>query len=116
MAEDARRLWIEGEYEDGAEIPEPSYPEEYSGKFNLRLPKSLHRQLAEAAEEDGVSLNQYVITLLARHDAIARLEHKLERVSRQVAAIDQRLRYQVHGVPAEARPAPAVRRLAAVAA
>ena len=50
MAEDARRAWISVAYEDGDDIPRPSYPEEYSGKFNVRLPKSLHRRLAEGAE------------------------------------------------------------------
>src|SRR5688572_27125976 len=64
MVEDVRRLWIETEYEDGADIPLPSYPEEYSGKFNLRLPRSLHHRLADSAERDGVSLNQYVVGLL----------------------------------------------------
>lgn len=65
-AEEARQLWIETEYGDGEAIPEPSYPEEYSGKFNVRLPKSLHRRLVEAAEREGVSLNQHVVALLAR--------------------------------------------------
>lgn len=69
MASEARELWIEDAYERGLNIPDPSYPEEYSGKFNLRLPKSLHRALAESAERDGVSLNQYVVMLLARGDA-----------------------------------------------
>jgi len=72
MAEDARRGWIETAYEQGQDIPLPSYPEEYSGQFRLRIPKSLHRQLAESAERDGVSLNQYVLMLLARGDAEAR--------------------------------------------
>lgn len=65
MANEIRELWIETEYECGAEIPEPSYPETYSGKFNVRLPKSLHRLLAWQANDDGVSLNQYVVALLA---------------------------------------------------
>jgi predicted HicB family RNase H-like nuclease len=64
-AEEVRRLWITTEHEDGSEIPLPSYPEEYSGKFNLRIPKSLHRRLAEAAEREGVSLNQCVVSLLS---------------------------------------------------
>src|SRR3972149_10376479 len=42
MVEDVRRLWIEVAYESGYEIPEPSYPEEYSGQVNVRLPKRLH--------------------------------------------------------------------------
>ncbi len=64
MAEEARTGWIETEYEEGRNIPEPSF-QEYSGKFNVRLPKSLHRALADAASLEGVSLNQYVVMLLS---------------------------------------------------
>lgn len=73
MANEIRELWIETEYERGRVIPEPSYPEEYSGKFNVRLPKSLHRQLAEQAATEGVSLNQHVVALLAAGNAIRTL-------------------------------------------
>src|SRR3954464_7337888 len=69
MADDARKLWISSAYDQGLDIPLPSYPEEYSGRFNLRIPRSLHRTLAEEAQADGMSLNQYVATLLARRDA-----------------------------------------------
>jgi predicted HicB family RNase H-like nuclease len=65
MAADAKAAWITTEYERGGDIPLPSYPQEYSGKFNLRLPKSLHRRLAEGAARDEVSLNQYVVGLLS---------------------------------------------------
>lgn len=65
MADEARRLWIEAEYESGADIPLPSMPEEYSGRFNVRIPKSLHRHLAETAEREGVSLNQLVLSILS---------------------------------------------------
>jgi predicted RNase H-like HicB family nuclease len=74
MAEDARRGWLETAYRHGHDIPLPSYPEEYSGQFRLRLPKSLHRQLAESAKRDGVSLNQYVLVLLAQGEAQARAD------------------------------------------
>ena len=40
---------------------------EYSGKFNIRIPKSLHAALASEAEAEGVSLNQLVLTKLALH-------------------------------------------------
>lgn len=65
VADDARRLWTEVAYEQGLDIPPPSYPEPYSGKFNVRLPKSLHRSLAEAAELERISLNQYVVSVLS---------------------------------------------------
>ncbi|HEY7067690.1 MAG TPA: type II toxin-antitoxin system HicB family antitoxin [Chloroflexota bacterium] len=73
MAEDARRGWIHNEYDRGREIPLPSYPDdEYSGQFRLRIPKSLHRRLAESAAVEGVSLNQYLVMLLTRAETEAR--------------------------------------------
>ena len=38
---------------------------EYSGKISLRIPKSLHKKLAEEAKEEGVSLNQYALYKLS---------------------------------------------------
>ncbi|HKI35316.1 MAG TPA: toxin-antitoxin system HicB family antitoxin [Gemmataceae bacterium] len=51
-------------------LPEPPVgPQrrEYSGKFNVRVPKSLHAALASEAEAEGVSLNQLVVAKLALH-------------------------------------------------
>lgn len=84
MADEIRELWLETAYDHGAEIPLPSEPAEYSGKFVLRVPRSLHRTLAESAERDGVSLNQYLATLLARGDAQARVEARLDALGRLV--------------------------------
>ncbi len=39
---------------------------DYSGKLNIRIPRSLHRDLAQQAKADGVSLNQYILYKLAR--------------------------------------------------
>lgn len=83
-AEEIRSLWIETAYEGGQEIPLPTYPEEYSGKFNVRLPKSLHRALAEGARREGVSLNQYVVSLLARGDGQARVETMVKELKAQL--------------------------------
>jgi predicted RNase H-like HicB family nuclease len=87
MAEEARRLWIETAHEQGHDIPPPSHPEGYSGKFNLRLPRSLHRSLAEAAEHEDVSLNQYVLSLLSRRDSQARIERRLKQLSEQIEGL-----------------------------
>ncbi len=40
---------------------------EYSGKFNVRIPKSLHAALACEADAEGISLNQLVLAKLALH-------------------------------------------------
>ncbi len=64
--EAAKRPWMEACLESGVEIPPPHEPvPEYSGKFVVRLPKSLHRELATKAEHDGMSLNSYVLHLLS---------------------------------------------------
>jgi predicted RNase H-like HicB family nuclease len=64
----SRELWIESRMATGLEIPEPQEAPQYSGRFVLRIPKSLHRELANEAEAEGVSLNSLVSNVLAgRH-------------------------------------------------
>lgn len=64
--EEARRLWLESAYEDDLDIPLPRDLEHYSGKFFIRTPKSLHRELAQIAKREGVSLNQFLVSTLSR--------------------------------------------------
>ena len=54
--------------EQGRSFPQPSEREtEYSGKFVARMPKSLHRDLAVSAADEGTSLNSYVVSVLSAH-------------------------------------------------
>ena len=64
--EDAMTGWVTIHVEDGDPIPEPMSNDAFSGKFLVRVPKSLHRDVAKRAEVEGVSLNQYVVAQLAR--------------------------------------------------
>jgi antitoxin HicB len=64
--EEARELWIETAYECGHEIPLPATEIEYSGNLSLQIPKSLHLSLAEKAEREGVSLDQYILVVLSK--------------------------------------------------
>lgn len=57
--------YLEVKIENGLPIPKPDNVEEYSGKFNVRLPKSLHQRLSIEAEKEGVSLNTLVLYKLA---------------------------------------------------
>lgn len=66
MLNDAKRSWFEVCLESGIPIPEPSRIEDYSGQFKLRLPKSLHKLLAERSSEEGISMNQYCVYLLSK--------------------------------------------------
>ena len=65
MLDDAKQSWLEAALADGISIPEPAREEDYSGRFNLRLPKSLHKDLALTAKMEGVSLNQLAMCLIA---------------------------------------------------
>lgn len=81
MADEIRTLWIEGEYADGHSIPEPPPMNGYSGKFQVRLPRSLHRDLAEQAEREGMSLNAWVIALLAERNLAAQVKARLDALA-----------------------------------
>ena len=39
------------------------------GRFTLRLPETLHHELEQRAQQEGVSLNQYVVYALTRQIA-----------------------------------------------
>lgn len=67
---DAKTAWLTAAIEDGIEISEPSSIEDYSGQFKLRIPRTLHRSLAEHSKREGISMNQYCVYLLSRNDAL----------------------------------------------
>jgi len=58
--------WIEVALSEGLPIPEPAGEPEYSGRFLVRTPRSLHRDLVRRARAEGASLNQFVVTTLSR--------------------------------------------------
>jgi antitoxin HicB len=66
LLQDAMALWVASALEDGMAIPEPRMDEDYSGKFVVRVPRSMHRWLVERAEADGVSLNQWIVGALGQ--------------------------------------------------
>jgi predicted RNase H-like HicB family nuclease len=77
---EAKELWLETAFEDKVEIPLPADEREYSGKFIVRLPVSLHERLALAAEREGVSLNQYVALVLAENNALRSVEKRITQL------------------------------------
>jgi len=67
MGEDARICWIETEYEIGKEIPMSfSYMDNFKGRITVRVPKTMHKELIEEADEEGISLNQYLIYITSK--------------------------------------------------
>lgn len=51
--------------ERGTPAPEPQKAVAYSGQFRVRLPRSLHKRLAEEADAEGVSLNTLIVSRLS---------------------------------------------------
>ncbi len=52
--------------ENGETAPEPISCKRYSGKFMVRVPPEIHRNLAIRAAEAGVSLNRLASSKLSR--------------------------------------------------
>lgn len=71
----------------GNPVPEPSQPaaHEYSGKFVVRMPKSMHRQLAVAARREEVSLNQYVVNLLTTYGTVRDIHFAINSLANRAA-------------------------------
>lgn len=64
----AAAAWLKACKAAGNPLPEPSPlsdETDYSGRFVMRIPKRLHADLVKSAKRQGVSLNQYVLYLLA---------------------------------------------------
>jgi predicted RNase H-like HicB family nuclease len=90
--QEAMHLWLEVSLEQGDAIPEPRHEDAYSGKFVVRVPRSLHRELAETAEGEGVSLNQYINTALAQSVGVMRASQARpaqEAMARHVARLER---------------------------
>ena len=65
---DAMDGWIDACKKLGRPVPSPSIPaaeSTYSGKVLQRFPKTLHARLAVRAKQEGVSLNQLILSLVA---------------------------------------------------
>lgn len=78
---EAQEGWLEVAIDEELEIPLPKVKEGYSGKFVLRISKSLHRKLSNLAEEEGVSLNQMVVNLLSERYPLKKIENKIQIIS-----------------------------------
>ena len=68
LAIDTIETTAEALADQGRRMPEPVVPnDDYSGRITVRVPRSLHRDLASAADEEGVSLNQLIASALGMY-------------------------------------------------
>lgn len=83
----AAEAYLEALRESGKAIPAPEKLVPFSGQLRLRMPKSLHARLVAEAENEGVSLNTSIVSLLsekrAEKEAAALIRQSLERIEGQ---------------------------------
>ena len=54
--------WME---EENEAIPEPFGLKKYKGNLTLRVPSEIHKKLVIKSAEEGVSLNQYILSKIS---------------------------------------------------
>src|ERR1700733_1243421 len=65
--EQVKELWLRAALKNGNDIPLPEKDDDElpSGKWLMRVPRTLHKKLVDLADREGVSLNQFVTVCLA---------------------------------------------------
>lgn len=85
---EAATNWIEATIRNGKPIPPPVAANEASGKFALRMPKHVHQKVQRLADNDGVSVNTFLL------EAIAEKIGAIEYHDRQMASLERRITQQ----------------------
>ena len=98
---DVALSWLEVTLAKGQVIPEPIEKMEFSGKLVLRLPKSLHKKASRAAERDGISLNQFIVSSLAQQVG-ARSVAAPPKFAHQIVLMSQSFTVSNDDLPGEA--------------
>jgi antitoxin HicB len=64
-AGEAMAAWLASAKREGKNVPEPKTAQSHSGRLLLRMPQTLHAELARIAERESVSLNQFITDVLS---------------------------------------------------
>lgn len=93
--EDVKIDWIKSNLEDGLPIPEP-VQRKYSGEIRVRMSPSLHRLLTDRAGIEEVSLNQYMVTALARAVGYPEQKRKKKTAAKEPLMVQESKRTYKH--------------------
>jgi len=93
---EAKQLWIETACERGRVVPEPAEKVEHSGRFVVRVPRTLHDDLAAAARSERISLNQYIQFLLTSKLTLTEVSKHCEKLEAGIKHIEQNWETRFH--------------------
>lgn len=84
--EELKEVFFEIAVENREKIPLPPAPRKtsYSGQILLRMRPSMHEELADLAEEEGVSLNSLIVSMLSRQCGAHGWTKELQKVLAEV--------------------------------
>lgn len=80
--EKAASAWLESAMDTGYHVRDPVSFYGYSGKIALRVPRGLHKQVAELSELEECSVNQLLVTAIAEYVGGSRAYSKLSETVR----------------------------------
>lgn len=78
--QNAAQSWLQVAIAHGQDIREPADFGTYSGKIALRIPRSLHQQVAELAQLEGTSINQVFVSAIAHYVGSKRVVHDITQL------------------------------------
>ena len=86
---DAVTIYLSEKNASREKVAQPLRIEDFSGQFRLRIPRTLHAVLSREAEQEGVSLNTYILHILGHrhsmHDILCTGELPCEKGIREIA-------------------------------
>ena len=89
--EEAKKDWILDSLKEGEEVPTPVERDRYSGRMLVRMSRSLHRSLSLIAEAEKLSLNQLIVTMLAKEagrlSVLNRVEDKVDNLLQKISEV-----------------------------
>lgn len=86
--------WLEVSLAHGRQVRDPASFEGCSGKIALRIPRGLHRQVAELAEEEDCSINQLLTTAIAHYVSGKKVANFVTKALESVCLPSQNVRIE----------------------
>jgi len=80
----ALQLFMDSYSDEGLPLPKPQGLQTYSGQFRVRLPKSMHRQAAQLAIGEGISLNSFIVAAVAEKVGAKRANKQITGEMREI--------------------------------